>query len=197
MHPLQKHLMSFGNECFLIDLPITYEKFELAASLLEDFLEEIIQTHLSEGEQINFVGHSTGGLVIRKMISETKSTDIIGRCVLIATPNKGSKLANIASKLPLYVQIYKTLESISYEYIEQMGIIDKPKIEIGAIAGNSSNLFLRHFINEESDGRVEVKSVGLPHFTDFIVLPYGHKEIHHQKETAKLVDTFLKNGKFK
>lgn len=197
MHPLQKHLMSYEHECFLIDLPITYKKIEVAASMLSEFLEDIIQTHLSEGEQIHFVGHSTGGLVIRKMLSETKSADKIGRCVLIATPNKGSKLAHIASKLPLYVQIFKTLGSLSYKYIEQMGIIDKPTIEIGAIAGNSSNLFLGYFINEESDGRVEVKSVDLPNFTDFIVLPYGHKEIHHQKETAKLVDTFLKNGKFK
>lgn len=197
MQPLLDNLKLLGHECFLIDLPITYEKFDVAASLLGDFLEEMIKTHLSDGEKIHFVGHSTGGLVIRKMLSETKFVNKIGRCVLIATPNKGSKLANIASKLPLYGQIYKTLGSISYKYIEQMDIKDKPSIEIGAIAGNSSNLFLGHLINEESDGRVEVKSVDLPNFTDFIVLAFGHKEIHNQKETAKLVEMFLEKGKFK
>lgn len=197
MLPLSDNLKSFGHECLLIDLPITYKKIEVAVSLLGDFIEEIIKTDLSKGEQIHFVGHSTGGLVIRKMLSETKFANSIGRCVLIATPNKGSKLANIASKLPLYIKIYKTLESLSYKYIEKMAIKDKPTTEIGAIAGNSSKLLLRHFINEESDGRVEVKSVDLANLADFIVLPYGHKEIHHQKETAKLVDTFLKKGKFK
>lgn len=197
MHPLIEYLKLFGHECFHIDLPITYKKFEVAALMLEDYLDEIIKTHLSVGEQINLVGHSTGGLVIRKMLSETKFAGKIGRCVLIATPNKGSKLANIACKVPLFVQIYKTLNSISYQYIEKIGIIDKQSIEIGAIAGNSSNLFLGKLIDEESDGRIEVKSVYLPSLTDFIVLPYGHKEIHHQKETAKFVDTFMKKGKFK
>jgi len=197
MEPLEQYLKLFGYECFLIDLPITFKKFETAAIILEDFFEEIIKNHSIECEKIHFVGHSTGGLVIRKMISDTKYANRIARCVLIATPNKGSQLANIACKIPPYVALFKTLKSISYEYIEQLDIKDNPTIEIAAIAGNVCNLFLGQFIGEESDGMVEVKSVYLPNLSDFIVLAYGHKEIHHQKETAKLVDTFLKSGKFR
>ncbi len=196
MDPLKRHLNLLRYECILKDFPITYKEFDMAAFILEGVLEEVIENSVDDKEKINLIGHSTGGLVIRKFLSETKYIDKINRCVLIATPNQGSSLANIANKFKPYTSIYKTLKSLTYDYIEKMDLKHRSNVEIGAIAGNVSNLLLGNLMSEENDGRVEVSSVYYPDLKDFIILPYGHKEIHHQQETAKLIDAFLQSGKF-
>jgi len=95
-----------------------------------------------------------------------------------------------------YVNIYKTLKSLNYKYIEHLDFRNPFNIEIAAIAGKKSNLLLGNLIDDENDGRVGVQSVYFPELNDFMTLPYGHKEIHHQKETAKWIDVFLKTGFF-
>jgi hypothetical protein len=77
-----------------------------------------------------------------------------------------------------------------------MDFTSVPDVEIAAIAGNKNNLFLGNLIRDENDGRVELSSVFYPELKDIITLPFGHIEIHHQQETAKWVDTFLRTGKF-
>lgn len=193
MEQLKIHLTLLGYECVLKDFPITYKEFDRAAVILE----EVIKNSVNGTEKINLIGHSTGGLVIRKLLSETEYIDKINRCVLIATPNKGSSLAAIASKIKPFTSIYKTLKSLTYEYIEQLNLNHRSNVEVGAIAGNVSKLYLGKLMSVVNDGRVEVSSVYYPELKDFIILPYGHKEIHDQQETAKLIDAFLQTGKFK
>lgn len=197
MKPLKRNLELLGYDCISPDLELTYKEIGYSALVLEDMLEERIKLDLKEDEKIHLVGHSTGGLVIRKFIASTKYPHRIGRCVLIATPNRGSKLANIAGNVKLYVEIYKTLKSLSYEYAEQLNTENYSGIEIAAIAGDKNHLLLGKLIGDKNDGRVEVQSVYLPNLKDFMILPYGHKEIHHQVETAIWIDAFLKEGKFK
>lgn len=198
MERLKRNLDSFGYECILPNLPLTFKEFDIASVALDHVLEEMVRFHLEKDEKIHLIGHSTGGLVIRKLISETKYTASIGRCVLIATPNKGCKLANIAGKIKPIVRIYKTLKSLDYDYVESVDFNPKSDtdIEVAAIAGNKNNLLLGNLIGLENDGRVELDSVYYPELKDFITLPYGHLEIHHQPETAKWIDTFLRSGKF-
>ncbi len=196
MKRLHQHLESLGYECFSPNLSLTYKELEFASLTLEGILEEVTASNLRKDEQIHLVGHSTGGLVIRKLLSDTKHANRIGRCVLIATPNQGSKLAEIAGSVTFYVEVYKTLKSLTYHAVRQLKIENESNIEIAAIAGTKNNLLLGKLIGRENDGRVEVDSVYLPSLNDFMTLPYGHKEIHHQLETAKWVDAFLRTGKF-
>lgn len=67
---------------------------------------------------------------------------------------------------------------------------------MAAIAGNKSNLFLGKLLIKENDGRIRVESVEIPRLKAFVVLPYGHKDIHYQKQTANLVANFLNFGSF-
>ena len=197
MRPLERNLQLLGYECFLPDLQLTYKEIEFASFVLEGILEEIITFDLKKDEKIHLVGHSTGGLVIRKLISDTKLAHRIGRCVLVATPNKGSTLADIAGKVKPYVEIYKTLKSLSFESVDKLNLENGSEIEMAAIAGDKNNLLLGNLIADKNDGRVEVDSVYFPSLKDFMILPYGHKEIHHQAETARWIDVFLKKGTFK
>jgi pimeloyl-ACP methyl ester carboxylesterase len=197
MRPLERNLEMLGYKCIVPNLPLTFKEFDYSALLLEEILDEYLNNDLHNGEKIHLVGHSTGGLVIRKFVSETRHTASIGRCVLIATPNKGSQLARIATRLKPVGELYRTLKSLNYEYIEQNKIAPVSDIEIAAIGGNKNNLFLGKLIRDVNDGRVELRSVYYPELKDFITLPFGHNEIHHQQETAFWINSFLKTGKFK
>lgn len=195
MKTLQSHLSSLNLECTIIDLPLTFKTIEYCASLFEEIFENII-SEIQVGEKVSLVGHSSGGLVIRKFLSDTKHITKVHKCILIATPNHGTKLADYASMLPkVYTKIYKTIIALQTTYAQKLQL-KETSIEIGAIAGNKNNLFLGKLLQNENDGRVEVSSVYWEGLTDFKILPYGHKEIHYQLETAKLIHKFLISSKF-
>lgn len=196
MSALEKNLEGLGNEVISVELPLTFEDITYATSVFEETVAEIICT-LKENEKINLVGHSTGGVVIRLFLSNTKHIDKICRCVLIAVPNKGSKLADMASRLfPRSVNVFKTLRSLKCENVRKLQLKNIDSVEIGAIAGNKSNLLSNKLLKDKNDGRVEINSAICGELKDFIVLPFNHTKIHHKFETAELVDAFLERGSF-
>lgn len=196
MYVLRDNLVDLGYEVILTELPLLFRSVKHCADIFAEQLKKIT-TDLNNGEKLSLVGHSTGGIVIRKVIKDPEIRPYIDRCVFISTPHKGSRLADKTAKISkIFINLFKPVKSITTESIEKMDLKTPPGIEIGAIAGSKSNLFLGRFIRGENDGRIRVKSVRCSDLKDFMVLPYGHKEIHHQLETAKLVDHFLREGKF-
>ncbi|MBM7613554.1 alpha/beta fold hydrolase [Alkaliphilus hydrothermalis] len=198
MKVLKDNLEKLGHGCIILDLPLTYHKLEHGTMLLEEMLSDLIKD-LKEGEKLNLVGHSTGGLVIRHLLSFTSHRKYIDKCILVATPNRGSDFANLVGRIfRIAFKKYKTLKSIQSCELKRLGLGDECNdIDIAAIAGNNNNLFFGNLLREENDGRVTVKSVKIEGLKDFILLPYGHKDIHYQPVTAELIDSFLRTGKFK
>ncbi|MCY6484721.1 hypothetical protein OW763_10245 [Clostridium aestuarii] len=197
MLPLKYNLEILNYEVLLINLPLTVEKLDCSIELFKKRMEDILKT-LGKNEKIHLVGHSTGGLLIRILLSKLQNIDKIGRCVLIATPNKGSKLADTAGGISQeIVKFFKVLKDLQMENIKERKIKNMSQVEIGAIAGNKNNLMLGSLLDGENDGRVRVNSVRYDGLTDFIVLQYNHKEIHHKFETARLIDNYFNTGKFK
>ncbi|WP_223068190.1 alpha/beta fold hydrolase [Paenibacillus caui] len=195
MRVLGDLLAECGLECTLLDLPLTYKPVEYSAAVLEKVLDELIP-RLKADEKVSLVGHSTGGLVIRKFLTDTKHLDRVNRCVLIAAPNGGSRLADLAGSYARFsLGIFQTLKSLMTANIPLLNLLDTSP-EVGAIAGNNNNLFLGRWLRSENDGRVEVQSVYYEGLKDFIVLPYGHMDIHYQPETARYVYRFLRYGTF-
>lgn len=196
MFVLKENLEKLGYQCLAVDLPLTFKPLKYSAWLLKKKVKKIL-ARLPKGEQISLVGHSTGGLVIRSFVANTKKKRRIGRCVLIATPNQGSYLADLAAEISgLAPEIFRTLGSLQTEEVKQLEQ-EVAGVEMGAIAGNKNALLLGALLSGPNDGRVTVESVKYEGLSDFVVLPYHHQEIHYQFETAKLVDSFLKRGSFK
>lgn len=196
MVPLQKNLDILGYEGILVNLPLTFQRLEHSVALLEDNLKEIL-VKLKEQEKMHLVGHSTGGLVIRGWLAQTKYGSKIDKSVLLATPNQGSDLADLAGKyFRILPAICKTLASLQSSQVKKLPGLSKCPGKVGAIAGNKNNLLLGHLLKGENDGRVTVESVRLAGLKDFVILPFGHLEIHQEFSTAQLVARFLNLGKF-
>ncbi|ARF13825.1 hypothetical protein [Sporosarcina ureae] len=193
MQTLSTYLEYHGFHCRSLDLPLTYHEFDQSLFIVEEILSEMVS---QKNTLIHLVGHSTGGLLIRKVLQETQWNDSIGHCVQIATPNRGSHLAHVASKIIGYTEYYRTLRSLNATYIEQLNLPDITPFSIGAIAGTRNHLWLGKLLQGENDGRVELDSVYYPGLADFITVPYGHNEIHHQREVAELTARFLQTGHF-
>jgi len=195
MFPLKQHLQGWGYEAVTINLPLRFSTLEDCIALFEkEFYQQLFK--LEYFGKIHLVGYSMGGLVVRSFLAQN-TVPKLGRCVLIATPNQGTKLADISDRLlkPLG-QIYKPIKSLKTNSLDIRDPINTPKPEIGVIAGNTNKHLLGIFLSSENDGMVEVESAKYHAMTDFVIKPYGHKEIHHQLEIAKLVDLFLRTGKF-
>lgn len=195
MFPLRDFLIRLGYTAVTANLPLSFAPLEECVAVFSDKIQSILSRHDSYA-RIHLVGYSMGGLVVRSFLSKNAVVNL-GRCVLIATPNRGTKLADMAAKLlkPL-VHLYKPLKSLKTGDIEFGEPLNTPKPEIGVIAGAANKNLLGFFLAGANDGMVEVGSAIFSGMADFIIRPYSHKEIHHQPETAQLVHSFLHTGKF-
>lgn len=194
MFPLKRRLNGLGYRAVTVNLPLRFSALDECISIFENQLRQLAAD--LNYEKVHFVGHSMGGLVIRSFLANNRIAHL-GRCVLIATPNQGTKLADISDKIlkPLG-QIYKPLQSLGSGSINIGTPVNIPKPEIGVIAGKTNKYFLSFFLSGENDGRVEIDSARCEDMIDFVIRSYGHKEIHRQAEIAELVDVFLQTGKF-
>ena len=195
MIALKTNLMELGYNTVILNLPTRFQTLDECTNKLECDFRELLHG-LGDIGKIHFVGHSMGGLIIRHFLANNLIANL-GRCVLIAAPNKGSKLADIVQDFcsPL-LKVFKPMKALTSKEARYIPPLDAIPTEIGVIAGNKSNLLLGVFLPKENDGRVEVESVKLNGMKDFRILNYGHKEIHNKKVVARLIDEFLQSGSF-
>lgn len=195
MFRLKKHLSRLGYNPVTVNLPTRFGTLEDCTHMLQFKFSKILSS-MQDIKKIHFVGHSMGGLIIRSFLANNYIPHL-GRCVLIATPNHGTYLADLIGKyFSPALKIFKPLEALRTNKFRISKPLNSPQPEIGVIAGNKSNLLLGIFLSGENDGIVEVNSVKFESMKDFIVKNYGHKEIHYQFEIAELVDSFLQSGSF-
>lgn len=191
MHPLRLLLEERGWRVEVADLPATFGTLEQCRAGLERLLDGF------GGEGIiHLVGNSFGGLVIRSYLAANEAPHI-GRCVLIGTPNRGARLADLGRRFarPLF-HILRPLEALVTDAPPIPPPHRNPPPQIGIIAGNRNRLLSGIFLSRESDGRVEVEETRLDGMADFVVLPFIHTRIHKRPETAAVVDRFLRTGRF-
>ncbi|MDM8526068.1 alpha/beta fold hydrolase, partial [Desulfococcaceae bacterium HSG8] len=89
---LNNGLKNRNYDTFSATLPTTFGTIEDCTNSLRIQIEDLLCRY----EQVHFIGHSMGGLIIQRYLSTTVLNNI-GKCIFVATPNKGSKLATICS----------------------------------------------------------------------------------------------------
>jgi pimeloyl-ACP methyl ester carboxylesterase len=193
MHRLRNLLAELGWRAEAITIPSRFGTLEDCVRVLENKIAEIPP----DVERIHLVGHSFGGLVIRAFLARNRVPNL-GRCVLIGTPNRGACLADLeVMLLPGIRKVVKPLRALVTTAPPIPPPFDSPPPQIGIIASDRNWLLGGLLIPGKSDGRVELSSTPLEGMADYALVQFVHPRMHKHRETALLVDRFLRNGVFR
>lgn len=160
---------------------------------------------MPEVQRVHFVGHSMGNLVVRRFLARrasgvsTATQPEIGRIVMIAPPNQGSRSAAFFAKNPLFGMIWgksgKQIAGWTSELQRELEIPDG--VEFGIIAGtNEWAAGYNPLLSGNDDLIVSVEETKLPGAADFRETPALHSFIMHDKNVKRLTVRFLQTGLF-
>jgi pimeloyl-ACP methyl ester carboxylesterase len=150
-----------------------------------------------KSDELHFVGHSLGSLVILRALEVTNDLPP-GRAVLLGPPCQGSRAAQaIAARLPFGRRILG--RSICEECIECGPRTWSGRRDVGIIAGSMRMGLGRLFadLDGDHDGTVLVAETQLPGAKDHIVLHVSHTAMLFSKEVAGQAVYFLREGRFR
>lgn len=191
---MQKDLREKGFEVFGFDYPSTRISISESARYLAKVIESL------EGiDEINFVVHSMGGLVVRSYLAQADPPDErIRRMVMLGVPNQGAEMADKLKQLGLYRLIYgpagQQLVTDNEALISSLPI---PEFEFGIIAGaRGTEGGFNPLIPGDDDGTVEVERAKLPGAADFTKVKVLHSFLVRDPEVVDLTQRFLIEGKF-
>lgn len=167
---------------------------DLAASAVKEGLDRCRE---QGARRIHFVTHSLGGILVRAYLAEETIPEL-GRVVMLAPPNQGSRVVDEFSGVPGFellngpagYQLGKDESSVPLQ-------LGPANFEVGIIAGNTSiNPILSTAFDEPNDGKVAVEDTQLEGMKDFLLVHHSHPFIMKSEEVIRQVIFFLDNGKF-
>jgi pimeloyl-ACP methyl ester carboxylesterase len=182
-----------GYSAVEFDYPSTQVSIPEAAR----YLNQLIQS-LDGIDEINFVTHSMGGLVVRAYTMEYDDPRI-KRMVMLGTPNQGAELADLT-------QQYWIIRTAAGPGARQLGtradgLIPKlpvPKFEFAVIAGSRGTpAGWNPLIRGDDDGTVTVASTKLPGAADFTTVNAFHSRLLWSDEVHQHTINFLKSGRLR
>ncbi len=161
------------------------------------YLNQLIQS-LDGIDEINFVTHSMGGLVVRAYTMEYDDPRI-KRLVMLGTPNQGAELADLTQQN----WIIRTAAGPGARQLGTRtdGLIPKlpiPKFEFAVIAGSRGTpAGWNPLIPGDDDGTVTVASTKLPGAADFTTVNAVHSRLLWSDEAHAHTINFLKHGRLR
>lgn len=153
-----------------------------------------------QNNDIYFVTHSMGGLVLRAMSLQRLDTLRLRRAVMIAPPNRGAIMMQKITSIRAGTPLWKLLYGEARHQLQPEGIamtLPAPPCEFGIIAGGRKrDRGFSPLLFGDNDGTVTVASTILDGAGDFIVLPYLHTPILWANDTINETISFLQSGIF-
>jgi len=145
--------------------------------------------------RVHFVGHSLGGLVIRRYLADTPP-ESLGRVVLLAPPNQGSEVADWFREQELGHLLGPAGMGLGTGETGIPASLPPPEYEVGIIAGNRSfNPIGSALIPGPDDGMVGVDNTRIED-VPLIVVPRSHTFLMNDRFTTEAVIVFLRKGAF-
>jgi hypothetical protein len=148
-------------------------------------------------QQVNFVTHSLGGILVRQYLSQQKIPNLY-RVVMLGPPNQGSEVVDKMGAVPGFNFINgKAGMQLGANASSVPNTLGKAEFDVGIIAGTRSiNWILSNLIPGQDDGKVSVNSTKLEGMSDHIVLPVTHTFIMSNIKVIRQTIHYLKYGKF-
>lgn len=186
---------AFGYNTININYPSTKKSIR---QLVEQHIQPIINNCESNHyQQIHFLTHSMGGILLRAYLSEHKIKNQ-GKTVMLAPPNQGSEIVDKLGHLSLFYLLHgpagRELGTDINSVPMQLAEID---FETGIISGNKSvNPLLSRLIEGENDGKVSLQRAKVKGMKEFLAVPYSHSFIMQRKRVIYQALFFMQNGYF-
>jgi hypothetical protein len=166
-------------------------------------LDSVVR-HLDGVEEIDFVGHSLGNLVIRRYLGDQtdaakgKSPDKrIKRIVMLGPPNQGAEMANKLDHFTAFAALGPAAEQLGKHWPELKPTLATPACEFGIIAGGRGDEHgYNPFLNGDNDGMVTVASTRLPGARDFLLVNELHFVFLFSPNVQSRTLEFLRHGYF-
>lgn len=192
---LRNRLSQEGYQVFPFDYPSTRIPIPEAARYLERVIESL------EGiEEINFVVHSMGGLVVRSYLQQADPPDPrLGRMVMLGVPNLGATMADKFREVGLFRLIFgpagQQLVTDAEGLIPNLPI---PHFEFGIVAGaRGDDKGFNPLIPGDDDGTVELARTRLPGASDFLTVKTLHSFLMGDATVIDACARFLSEGRFR
>ncbi len=133
------------------------------------------------GDAVHLVGHSLGGILIRWLLVNDPPPRV-GRIVLLAPPNGGSRLADFA--LPFMSWLLRPLPDLTTDPGNIAHTLPTPAgFAIGIIAGSR-------------DRTVTLPEAALAAASETALVPAGHSFLMNLPAVQELTVRFLRTGRF-
>ncbi|MBO6563590.1 MAG: hypothetical protein JJ956_02500 [Pseudomonadales bacterium] len=194
MSVIESSLQDDGYRVVNIGYPSRTQKIEWLAI---DAVESSIEACGNDIQQIHFVTHSLGGILVRYYESVNRLEDL-GRVVMLAPPNQGSEVVDNWKDVPGYellngpagMQLGTDPESLPLK-------LGPVSFELGVIAGTRTlNPILSLSLPNPDDGKVSVERTKVEGMTDFILMPHTHTFIMRADSVIHQIRYFLAHGQF-
>jgi len=196
MNKMQRELEVAGFLTANIDYPSREHTVEELADIAVPAGLEVCRSN-GGLEQIHFVTHSLGGILVRQYLSNNEIAEL-GRVVMMGPPNQGSAAVDELIDVPGFDwlngpagrQLGKGDKSVPL----QLGPAD---FELGVIAGSRTiDPVTSAVLENPDDGRVSVDDTRLDGMADFVVVEHSHAFMMRMRRPIELTIEFLRNGQF-
>ncbi|MCY4400639.1 MAG: alpha/beta fold hydrolase [Gemmatimonadetes bacterium] len=149
-----------------------------------------------EANKVHFVGHSLGGLVIRRYLADHRLPSL-GRVVLVTPPNQGSMFVDWLSEVPLAAEVLGPVGSaLGTDSTDIPARLPPPDYDVGIIAGNRAvHPIGPVVIRGPDDGIVSIEQTRIGD-VPMIILPRSHAFIMNSRHAADATIRFLRTGSF-
>jgi pimeloyl-ACP methyl ester carboxylesterase len=189
---MREALRAQGYQVFGFDYPSTQVPIPEAAEYLHQCLQSM------EGvDEIHFVVHSMGGLVVRAYLAEHQD-ERIRRMVMLGVPNLGACLADRLQANILFKALYGPAGQQLVS--DPKGLIcglPTPQFEFAVIAGARGADGWNPLIPGDDDGTISVECTRLPGAADFATVNCLHSFIMNDAGAIAQTVRFLNEGRLR
>jgi pimeloyl-ACP methyl ester carboxylesterase len=190
---MRDRLKDEGYLVFGFEYPSTRVDIPESAAYLHSVIES-----LDGVEEINFVVHSMGGLVVRAYLSKHEDPRI-RRMVMIGVPNLGAHMADHLRKNLLYRTFFGPAgQQLVCDTDGLIAGLPIPNFEFAVIAGGRENdNGYNPIIPGDDDGTVCVESTRLPGAADFGIVHGIHSFLMNHETVVDYTVRFLETGRLR
>ncbi len=179
LRPLEMQLQRSGYETLNWGYPSIRGDIESVAQALQLNLRQVCED--VNVDRVHLVTHSMGSIIARIALANVEFTRL-GRVVMLAPPHGGS---HVATRLAKWLGwLFKPLPQLADPRDSFVNTLVEPiGHEIGIIAA-------------ARDRVVRIESTRLAQQSDHIVVDTGHSSMLIRKEVWRLIESFLRSGRF-